>query len=390
MVKRSLAAVIALLATGWIPSTSAELIKKHALSLNDVFKFESVGRVQIAERGRLVLFDFRAASRPHADYGLDAVQATGRIYVYDRKAGGQPRALLPQLAEPSWLGSISPDGRQAAIYILDGSKVRLGVVDLQTAVLKRFPINVNYGFRASDPIWTTGFAVVVASLPNTDIPASIDFRRQAALRSNRGANAAWAGAYSGILMSSGRGRGQPQWLEGELVRVDIATGSITKLAEGRFDELVASPDAKFIVGARRGATPPISDPSVPFDFRDDVEFLLPYLIRTNGPSLSKEICHTCQLIGADDFNWSTDSSRLAFFSKPFGKTWRSKSGDWGNGSFSVFNVNQLKLTKVALAGERPVPTSSILSQTAPAQAYPVAGGVMLKLQDGTIAPPALH
>ena len=338
----------------------------HPLSLDDMLAIERIGRIEVADGGKLILFEKSGPHEGILDYGLDDPGASSRIYVYDHSKPSTPRRLLPHFAFANWIGAVSPSGKKLALYWLDKGRVKAGVVDLASGKLVKFDFNPTFDFQVSEPVWISDDALIYSASPKGDYSPRVDFRRRAALMENEAAQRAWHGGLSVSVLESHAKGYVPDWRSGSLLRVDAGSGKATLLADGKYVELTVSADKRYLAAARQGHYGHFPADSGQQTF--DEHRLEPRLIDLEHPGTAVAMCEGCQLGGTGDFTWAPEGHRVSFF---------ARFGDeaWVRARFRIFDADTKSLTEVRhvgldLASQR----ENGMGQNAPVTAIPFAGG----------------
>jgi dipeptidyl aminopeptidase/acylaminoacyl peptidase len=364
---------VALLALGAVAIVGMAPARPASAPLNveDMLSMERIGRVEVAGGGRLVLYEHGGPKEGFTDYGIDDTTASGRVYVYDVARHSAPTPLLHDFPFPNWIGAVSPKGGKLALYWLDHSYVKAGVIDLVSGKLVKFAFNPTFDFQVSAPLWTSEDTLIYSAEPEGAHSPRVDFRRRAALIESEGRERAWKGGTSARVLESHATEFTPEWRPGSLLRVDANSGKTTVLAQGKYVELALSPDNRFLAAARQGhymRFPPDSGKQT-----YDAHRLEPRIIDLNpaSPQPAVALCQGCQLSGLADFVWSPDGQRVSFFAR-FG------TEEWERARFRIFDAEKKSLLEVRhvgldLASQRETGAGG----NAPVTAIPFADGALV-------------
>ena len=363
---------VALVALGVVAivGTAAAGAASAPLNIEDMLSMERIGSVEVAGGGRLVLYEHGGPKEGFTDYGIDDSTASGRVYVYDVSKHGSPTPLLHDFPFPNWIGAVSPKGGKVALYWLDHGDVKAGIVDLASGRLVKFAFNPTFDFQVSAPLWAAEDTLIYSAEPQGAHSPRVDFRRRATVIEREARERAWKGGTSAHVLESHATEFTPEWRPGSLLRVDANSGKTTVLAEGKYVELVLSPDKRFLAAARQGRYmrfPPDSGKQT-----YDAHRLEPRIIDLNpaSPQPAVALCQGCQLSGLADFVWSPDGQRVSFFAR-FG------TEEWERARFRVFDAEKKSLLEVRHMGLDLASQRETNNANAPVTAIPFADGALV-------------
>lgn len=323
---------------------------KRPYSVEDMLKLESVNNAMSDPTGRWLVWEQAPPYDSVKDYsGNDRPGTIGnRLMALDTKGGRSAPIELGagDGADSRWLDSFSPDGRYLVYYRSTGGAYSMGVYDFETGKTQNFNAAPNIqplaGHRS---VWLSQHEFAFAAFQAGDQPI-------AALRSKTGSslwrdwNTAWHGGLSVNEVSSHANGGGDQPLSGRLMKVDAASGTMTKVSEGRYASLAASHDGRYLAALRQFSKFQ-ADPGV-----GNLDWL------TSRSKLEIFDLTTGKMIDpmprTDVFpqtlEWASDRNRLALFGWDVGKGVRSglfHSVDPGSGE-----VRAISHTGLDLASER--------------------------------------
>lgn len=228
----------------------------RTFSVDDLLNAEEFGQMAFTPDGGHLVFERLAGQAASGPFDQDVASGyrRGRIYVADVKAGGPALPLTRPSEGPGQVaGPLSPDGRRMAILRFREGAFDLGVATLATGEVRWLNVTPELGWLGQTLAWRTDDELIVATRPTDDPP----------LRLRTGADwrgalpKLWAQARSGdrpavSLVGSGRFlSARPATPAGELIAIEVASGSVRRLAKGEFYDLQVSPDGTQVAAMQR-------------------------------------------------------------------------------------------------------------------------------------------
>lgn len=217
----------------------------HPFTVSDLLAQEQLGAVQVDPSQRWLVVQRFARWDSAPRYDMDAATALGlsRIQVFDLAAGGRERRLDLGDASAGYVpAGLSPGGKRLAVYRISGHQVDLGVVDLGTGTASWLGITPRLPGIGATLAWRGDDDLIVA----TRDPQALDsFFGYGWIVQSR-LPPLWETAARGGTAVSAFGSGR--WLglrakgpTGGLVRIDLASGRQTLLAQENVVDLSLAP-----------------------------------------------------------------------------------------------------------------------------------------------------
>jgi len=218
--------------------------------VDDLVKLEDGGPSGLDPSGRWWIVE---TQRPHdqavsfTSQGFTAY-GLGRPLVVDLRHPTRARPLLPDASHTAYrVGPFSPAGRYVVVYRSGETTWEAGVVTLATGAVRWLGIGPEQPFFGSGLQWRTETELVAIALPADDLPI---YRRRDRLQGQR-LPALWARAAKGdqasfTVVGSGRYlEDRPAPVAKRLVRINVATGTVTTVDTGPFNDLAISPTGRY-------------------------------------------------------------------------------------------------------------------------------------------------
>lgn len=231
--------------------TGAARAQTAPFTVDDLLEQESLGNLRISPDSRWVIVE-RVAPWDRAatyDLGQYTAQLLTGLEIHDVQGSGPPRTISDRDHGTGYIsGPFSPDGSQMVVYRLTPQTFRIGVMHLQTAAIRWFDVTPEWPNIGQTVAWRSDDELIIIARPDDDLPVGMQHGRQAQSKATRlWAEAAAGHQPTGVVMTSGKGRDdRAQARQGSLVRLDVPTGAIEKLATGEFFDFSLSPDRRSV------------------------------------------------------------------------------------------------------------------------------------------------
>ncbi len=234
------AGVMALLCLAPGPSAA------RPFTIEDLLHQESFGYQAVDPTGRWVVFEqgvpYETGKR--YDWYFETEASLSRLMKVDLSHPTQAQPLLAKDVGPGQtIGEFSPSGARLAIYRLRGTRMSLGVVTVATGAVRWFPITPSRSDWGRGLQWISDRELLVIAQPG--MTPSLAFREgrvsaqvlprlwRASATGSGGRTVVGSGAYVNV-----RPRPAPRLL----LRLDVTTGRMGRLATGEFTDLEISPN----------------------------------------------------------------------------------------------------------------------------------------------------
>lgn len=292
-------------------------------TVEDLLSAEEFGQVGFDPTGRWLVFEqFRgqAQSGPF-DQDVYSGYRRGRIHLVDLQGGGAPTMLAAGPDEGHVAGPFSPDGSRLVVLRLKGRAWDIGVFTLATRRVDWLGVTPELGQLGQTIAWRNSSTLIIAARPDGDAPLRLRTGRQWREELGR----LWAATGVGeqpamAVIGSGRYRGvRPMAAAGSLLEVDLARGTVRRLAEGEFYDLELSPDGSQVAAMAR---------------LEDLAPSSKELMRVASPSRRRNLmvvdlvsgrsrlpCPDCDL-ATHLISWSPAAPELLVYGRRQGDTWR--------------------------------------------------------------------
>lgn len=150
-------------------------------------------------------------------------------------------------------GPFSPDGSRLVVLRLKGRAWDIGVLTLATGRVDWLGVTPELGQLGQTIAWRNASTLIIAARPGGDAP----LRLRTGWQWREDLGRLWAATAGGAqpamaVIGSGAFRGvRPTAAPGRLLEVDLATGTVRRLAEGEFYDLELSPDGSHVAAMAR-------------------------------------------------------------------------------------------------------------------------------------------
>lgn len=308
------------------------------LSLDDVLRMDGVGTGLADPDGKWLVYEQMRPYDEIGDYSFRTYAFGGKsghqLWRYNLASGGPPERLPGLDQTPfTWQMGFSPGGQYLTILQYREGRLRLGAYDMnEERAIMFVPVPAFSKTGDHDPVWVSEHELVFTALPEGDLP------RFTSVRAHTGAvlTQAWEDAWRGDVVTASEVRnlpegGEPTSLGGQLVLVDVRTGSARSLADGRFADLRLAPGGRHLA-ALEILHAPGAETDSSFDRNDRLHRLTLFDLRSGE---AREI-----LPGITYYPytlvWAPDGRRLAGFSWP-------EHGAPREGRFRVLNLESAQV-----------------------------------------------
>ncbi|MBY8824911.1 prolyl oligopeptidase family serine peptidase [Sphingomonas colocasiae] len=303
--------------------TPASTGDKRPYSLDDMLQLERVNEAISDPTGRWLVWEQAPPYDSVRDYSGDDQYGTrgNRLMAIDTL---NPHAAPIQLGEDDgadsrWLESFSPDGRYLAYHRTTAGAYSMGVYDFETGKTSNFdaaPYLRN--FSGTPAVWVSPQAFVFPAFTAGHQPIEA-MRRTTGKSLWRDWNTAWSGGLSVSEVESHATSRSERPLDGRLMKVDLATGTMSTLSNALYHSIAVSHDGRFVAALRQFAKVQ-SDPGVAdLDWVTSRSKLEIIDLRTGAvmdPAPTKDVY-------PNTLQWAQDRNRLAFFGWTMGAGVRS-------------------------------------------------------------------
>ncbi|RAK66383.1 alpha/beta hydrolase family protein [Phenylobacterium kunshanense] len=294
----------------------------RALTVEDVLQREAFGRVELAERWLFVEAQGPYASAARFDYDSRTDLFRTRLQVAPLSAPAQLRPLVPREPGVGYaLGPVSPCGDRAAVFRLKAGRWELGVAEAATGATRWLNVAPLLTATGRAVAWQDAQTLVVLALPDpASAPLELRLRRYPLELAAQRARAA-TGETSVTAVGSGRYRTlRPRSPGRDLLRIDLKTGDVRRLASGAFADFEVSPDGRRAALLTEGEDIPL-DPGRPVQGAWGVEttrtgLTLVDLATGDGRALDRAWDVLGQLL-----RWSPTSDELLIFARQADAPW---------------------------------------------------------------------
>ncbi|HEY5757748.1 MAG TPA: prolyl oligopeptidase family serine peptidase [Steroidobacter sp.] len=298
----------------------------RVLTVDDTFRLEGAGTyyggpVSFAPDGKTVAFTRTRSLATSRDFRIDYLWNNDLGDVWLKRPGAsEPTNITQGAADGSgwWSPAWSPDGRYVAMLSTRGPSVGdniwLWIWDSHTGALRRLSergVDSDANTRRHPYMWLDERHLLCPLLPEGGRPIGLDVER----KTQRIATQQWPRTVLGEQVSANvLDSGVPvdfsKRPQGQLMRVDVATGESTLIAAASSVGHITSPRGDYIAYARQiGVTTPRADAPVAQELNK--MFTLDVLDRAGRRVLTAE--STARDVEFDSLRWSPRGDRIALF-----------------------------------------------------------------------------
>jgi dipeptidyl aminopeptidase/acylaminoacyl peptidase len=298
--------------------------------LDDLLHAETLGAAAFDPSGRFVVYEQRDPydSAPRFDGDQSVVLTLSRLRIFDSAAPGPGRPLIAGDPKGVVMGPFSPSGRRLAVYRVQGSRWRLGVVTIATRAVRWFGVTPEGDGHGRDLQWVDERSLLVLDRPDGRAPLGLHQgsifprvmpgRWAAAAHGHVSRTAYGSGAYLAV-----RDRGPPN----RLLKLDAVTGKARVLSAGHFTDLELAPHGRWVALLEAGPDlQPKGDAPVRGPAGSETEASrLSVLNLVTGER--RAACPDCD-VSPELLSWSPDGRSLLVFA-------RGPDGLWTDGGLMV-------------------------------------------------------
>jgi dipeptidyl aminopeptidase/acylaminoacyl peptidase len=292
----------------------------RAFQADDLFEIEQIGRYfggpfSFSPDGSQLVFLVQRAKRTATLHKLDFLWGNDRAdaWLVDLRSSAQPINLTHGLEDGAgfWAPAWSPDGRHLALLSTRGGNVTLWIWEAATGELRRV---VERGVDLEEVLyrpftWLAPDLIVCPVLPADEKPNMMTLEMRSAQIAIQVWPKAWHGGEVTASVLDSRTAGEISGhTHGELLLIDIASGTSRTIAPSKAQEFTVSPDGSLIAFLQViDAIKP--DPQVLLDFGVRSRFAVRVVSR--GGEVVGDIDVSRDVLSRS-LRWSLDGSALTF------------------------------------------------------------------------------
>lgn len=314
MTMRGAGPALALVAAAFFSGDAAA----RPYTVTDHLKLAILGDGATDPTGRWMVWHQTPSYEQLADYGIPrfhAVEGGGyRLMAVDLSAA-VPAAAPLFAADPLssyWLDSFSPDGRFVLFYAAKAGELTMGAYDFKLGKVVSFAaapaVKLRGGHRS---VWLSAEEFVFSALPQGVQPAVIGLRRYTGQQLWAQWRKAWQGTEPSVSEVNSRASGESDdFLPGRLLRANARTGALETMADGLYENLVASADGRFLAALRQLPRVQPKPGSLDVDWMLTRSQLVVFDLRARGEG--RRVAPDKDVFPVT-LAWAPDTNRLAFF-----------------------------------------------------------------------------
>ncbi|HLA09439.1 MAG TPA: prolyl oligopeptidase family serine peptidase [Pyrinomonadaceae bacterium] len=300
-------------------------------TVEDLLRQEDWGKALIDSKGRWLVYEQTPPYNQRSDFAMERGTGTAQIMIADLDAPLVPKPLIEPASTTQYrLVSFSPDGGRLAIYRIKHGETRLVICEIQSRKLVLFKEVPDISDYEPKVIWVSSDEIVFAAGSNSREPFLYGGRRYETTHLFAARKKSWSGKEVSVTETvSSPGQEGESSRDGLLLKADARTGITSVLARGRFSNLKASADGRFVAGLRRDVPGRLS-PDQLYDaevMEDRFRLMIFDLVTPSGQTVAD---HMNVLDGS--LAWSPTREELAFFA------WHKDTGR-ENGLFYSFDTH---------------------------------------------------
>lgn len=293
-------------------------------TIDDVLQAGTIADTDIdpTERWAVIEHARPYASAPRFDFDLLQGLITTELRLLDLDRPG-PAGLLfaPEPGAGYAAGPFSPDGRRLAVFRLTDDSWTLGIAEPAARTVRWFPVTPELSWEGRSLAWISPTELLVLTPPPGELPLYIRIQRNWRALPPRWETAALGGVSASVWGSGAALGARPRRAPGLLLKLDVLSGRVTALAEGRFIDLEAAPGGRHAALLEAGHDVRLKpDETVHGDmgvatFRKRLRLLSVADGRLSSP------CPRCDLLQGV-LAWSPAGDRLLAYAREDGAPWR--------------------------------------------------------------------
>lgn len=312
--------------------------------VDDLLRLEELGQIMFSPSSNLLIVERleRYDAAGVFSNGAWGHRSTSRVLATDDYGRQALRPLFPQHPGSGyWIGSLSPDKRQASVFRLTGTKLDMGVVDLRSRVVRWLDVIPDLPLLHHAPEWIDEHRLAVVAMPTRRLPLMFG---QAAASDD--AAALWhrqAGGREPSAISLGsHGEGPRESMLRTVLLIDTQTGASRELYRGAAVDISVARNRIAILTVI-APVHPASDQPLKLTFNSN-RFALETRAIDGEPQLRRV---------ADDvmpglLTWSSSGARLLYAT-------RDRPDDWARPRLQVTTFDGPQIRNATMS-ERPLAT----------------------------------
>ena len=315
-----------LVAAGWIAMAAAAGAEDTArrLTVDDLLGLEAFGHADISPDGRYAIYERRAGYDTLAEVRLGgrSTRTLMDLWLADSQ---QPSAPPRRLLNGAGLGlqhvAWSPAGDRLLITRLRGQSFEYGIVTLSDGSVTWTGLTPDLPLNGAAAAWASDTVVVLVVRPDGSLPLLLGYDQTATTRRSEAWERTALGvepsrtvieAHDGVLSTE-----TPEPIQ-RLVRLDVLTGALRTLADGRIGDFALSPDGAKAALIRRAEQIPLARPEL-LHMEDDRRHRLSLIDLDTGtetrPTGDMDVAFHL-------LRWSPDSRSVLIWARHDANRWR--------------------------------------------------------------------
>lgn len=316
-------------------------------TVDDMLQLASFGNASVDPSGRWAVYEQRAPYETATtfDLGINSPWTVSTIWIQDLASDRGPKRLLAETEKDGHvLGPWSPSGRRLLIYRLRDRRWQPGVVNLSDHTVRWFDLAPELSVWGQAAQWRSDEELLMLVRPDGSLPQSL----ASAGRGPQSLAERWAATAQGeapqrSLLGSGAFAGDmPTPPQNAAIRLEVATGEITRLAAGHFLDLSLAPKGDWLALVETGG-PTAFDPAAPFEPQAIDESRHLRLLALGADTVTSPLGEAD--IAPDFLSWSPDGNRLL--------AWRRGELGWTDGDLIAVDVETGGVQDFDLGGLKP-------------------------------------
>lgn len=310
----------------------APLAEARPYRVSDLLRQESYGQILVDPTGRFAVIERRRRYDSATNYRYDwfVRRLLSRLEVADLSRPGATRPLFAQQEDAGyWTGGFSPSGRFLVVFRLHKERLRAGLFDMRTRMVRWLDFVPDLPIAAPAPVWLNDERLVMVGLPDGQLPELLSAGGQAQDRIMAGWTRSRLGRSSASEKGSGRFADAGLRLRHRtLMVVNASTLSKRVVAEGDIRDLAVSADGRHAAILLRGRASPGPLPrEIDPAYEPRLQHLQLIDIARGTTSMP---CQACDIL-PNLLRWSPEGARILFLSRPPGT-------DWTTGKLQVWDA----------------------------------------------------
>ncbi len=236
----------------------------RALSVEDIVSTEAFGRASISPDGRWAVYEKRGPydSAPRYDLGPRSTWTILDLWRVDlSRPDAAPERLLPSEAVGLILGPWSPDGRRLAVYRVRGDRLELGVVMVAERSVRWTGLTPEMPTTGGALEWASDDVLLALVRPDGSLPWLLRYYAGPGPALTRAWDRTARGEAASRTIVDTEDGAFPVVPDGEeqaLMRLDLASGRATRLAQGAIRDFASSPNGQTVAVVKAGEVIPVA------------------------------------------------------------------------------------------------------------------------------------